>query len=150
MVNHPARDPPAERLRGSPSPHHSPQKKERRYQQTGTTSQTHSPHLTDPMTINKMSKSPPPSMQDYSLTALIARPQFTSCSPQIRRAWIALWRSVYRTYLDDMTKMKYSNSDPVELHHELRLMLLPRALYSTKNRVLGHPLYSSLLERISC
>ena len=54
---------------------------------------------------------PPPSMQDYNLTTLIAHPQFTSCAPPIRRAWISLWRSVYRTYLDDMTKRKYSNSD---------------------------------------
>jgi hypothetical protein len=58
-----------------------------------------------------MSKSTPPSMQDYNLTTLITHPQFSSCAPPIRRAWIALWRSVYRTYLNDMTLKKYSNSD---------------------------------------
>jgi len=54
---------------------------------------------------------PPPSMQDYNLTTLIAHPQFTSCAPPIRRAWVLLWRNVYRTYLNDMTLKKYSNSD---------------------------------------
>jgi hypothetical protein len=53
----------------------------------------------------------PPSMQDYNLTTLISNPHFARCPPPIRRAWVLLWRSVYRTYLDDMTRKKYSNSD---------------------------------------
>lgn len=111
MEIYPAPDPPAERLRGSLSRHLFPPKKAKRSAQTGTTRVTHSPHLIDQTKNFQMSKSPPPSMQDYNLTTLIAHPQFTSCPPLIRRAWITLWRSVYRTYIDDMTQRKFSSSD---------------------------------------
>lgn len=110
MEIHPAHDPPAERLMATLSRHLSPQKKARRYQQTGTTRVTHSPHLIDQTHNFRMSKSSL-SMQDYNLTTLTTHPQFTSCSPLIRRAWITLWRSVYRTYIDDMTQQKFSSSD---------------------------------------